>query len=212
MSLFDFLFPKNCLGCGRKGVYFCSSCIKEINPLHPQVSLGKDPLDGLISIFSYESIIRKAISKLKYHFVFDFADELVDLALRLIELKQFDYSNCPTLTPIPLYWYRKNWRGFNQAEILGRKVAEGLKIDFCPNLLLRTRPTKPQVKLKGKDAEEKRRENVKGAFRINPQYKNLNSEYLLFDDVWTTGATMKECARVLKKAGVKRVFGLTLAR
>lgn len=204
----DLLFPRRCLGCGRKGSYFCSSCIKEIKPLHPQVSLGKEPLDGLISIFPYKGVIRNAILKLKYHFVFDLADELVDLALRLIELKQFDYSNCLTLVPIPLYWYRKNWRGFNQAEILGRKLAEKLEIDFCPDLLLRTRPTKPQVKLKGKE----RKENVKGAFRIKSHYKKLNSECLLFDDVWTTGATMKECARVLKKAGMKKVFGLTLAR
>lgn len=209
--LLNILFPKKCLGCGKKGVYFCSSCIKEVNPFHPQVSLGKYPLDEFIAIFPYEGIIRQAILKLKYNFVFDLADELIDLAVRLIEAKQFDYPNYLILTPIPLHWTRRNWRGFNQAKILGKKMAEELGIDFCPDLLIRSRPTKPQVKLKGKE----RKENVKGAFRINPTYQLIINNYkliILFDDVWTTGATMKECGRVLKKAGVKRVFGLTLAR
>lgn len=143
--------------------------------------------------------------KLKYNFVSDLTDELVDLAVNFL---QEDFFQARVLVPIPLHWYRKNWRGFNQAEILGKEIALKLKIDFCPDLLLRTRSTKPQVKLKGKE----RKKNVRGAFKLNPKYRILDTEYLLFDDVWTTGATMKECARVLKKAGVKKVFGLTLAR
>jgi len=205
MDFLDFFSPRRCLGCGKKGSYFCSSCIKEIKLLDPQVSLGEHPLDALVSIFPYEGIIRRAILKLKYNFVSDLTDELVDLAVNFL---QEDFFQARVLVPIPLHWYRKNWRGFNQAEILGKEIALKLKIDFCPDLLLRTRSTKPQVKLKGKE----RKKNVRGAFKLNPKYRILDTEYLLFDDVWTTGATMKECARVLKKAGVKKVFGLTLAR
>lgn len=211
MSLLDLLFPRRCLGCGKKESYFCPSCIKEIKPLEHQIYSPKYPLDGLFSIFLYQGIIRRAILKLKYNFVLDLADELIDLAVRLFKQSHFDYSNCLTFVPIPLHWHRKNWRGFNQTEILGKRLAEKLKIDFCSDLLLRTRMTKPQVKLKRK----KRKKNVRGAFKVHNSYsKGLpqRGQILLFDDVWTTGTTMKECARVLKNAGVKKVFGLTLAR
>ena len=213
----NFLFPKRCLGCGKNGKYFCSSCIKKIKPLEPQIYSGIDAIDGLFCIFPYQGIIRKAILKLKYNFVSDLANEFNDLAARLLKLPIFDCSDCLTLIPIPLHWHRKNWRGFNQVEILGKRFTQRLKINFSPDLLVRVRATKPQARLKGKQAKQKRKENVKDAFRINPKY-SLNiliSQYpniLLFDDVWTTGATMKECARVLKNAGAKKVFGLTLTR
>lgn len=204
----NFLFPKKCLGCGKKGNYFCSSCVREIRPLEPQIYLFGCSLDGLFCVFPYQGIIRRAILKLKYNFVSDLSEELVNLSLRLIKLDWFDFLNSITLIPIPLYWYREKWRGFNQTEMLGKKIADKLKIDFCSDLLIRIRLTKPQTKLKGKE----RKENIRGAFKVNPKYSILNTKYLLFDDVWTTGATMKECARVLKKAGAKKVFGLTLAR
>jgi len=208
MNFLNFLFPRKCLGCGKKGVYFCPSCKKEIISLDPQVSLRESPLDILISVFPYQGIIRQAILKLKYNFVSDLADELADLTVRLIEQENLDCLSGQTLAPIPLHWYRKNWRGFNQTEILGEKLAQRLKINFCSDLLIRVRPTEPQVKLK----EKKRKKNVKGAFKRNPRNQLPSTNYLLFDDVWTTGATMNECARVLKRAGAKKVFGLTLAR
>jgi len=212
MGFLDFIFPRRCLGCGKNGKYFCSSCIKKIKPLEPQIYSGIDAIDGLFCIFPYQGIIRKAILKLKYNFVSDLAKEFNDLVVRLLKLSILDLSDCLTLIPIPLHWHRKNWRGFNQVEIFGKRLAQRLKINFSPDLLVRVRATKPQAKLKGKQAKQKRKENVKNAFRINSKYQILNTKYLLFDDVWTTGATMKECARVLKNAGAKKVFGLTLTR
>jgi len=206
--MLNFLFPRRCLGCGKKGVYFCSECQLKIKLLYPQIKFGVYPLDFLVSVFPYQGIIRRAILKLKYQFIYDLVDELVDLTVRLIKQDLFEYSNNLNLVPVPLHWYRQNWRGFNQSEILGQKIAQRLKIDFSPHLLIRTSWTKPQIKLK----EKERKRNIKGVFKVNFKNFKLHNQYLLFDDVWTTGATMKECALVLKKAGVKRVFGLTLAR
>jgi ComF family protein len=204
----NYLFSQKCLGCGKKGAYFCSSCLRKIKVLGPQFSLKEPPLDLFFSIFAYEGLIRKALLKIKYKFVFDLVNELADLAFRSFGQNLSEYSNCLVLVPVPLYWYRQNWRGFNQTEALGKKLAQKLKIGFCSDLLLRFRSTKPQVKLKGRQ----RKMNVKGAFKLNPKYHQFRNDFLLFDDVWTTGETMKECARVLKKAGAKKVFGLTLAR
>ncbi|TSC53108.1 MAG: putative amidophosphoribosyltransferase [Microgenomates group bacterium LiPW_16] len=99
------------------------------------------------------------------------------------------------LTPVPLHWWRLRWRGFNQAEILGKMIAEKLEIKFVPDLLTRKKPTRPQVELEGKARRE-----------------NIASNILLFDDVWTTGVTLRACGNVLKRAGVKSVWGLTLAK
>lgn len=206
--LLNFLFPQKCLGCGKKGGYFCPPCLKKIKVLGPQFFLKEPPLDLFFSIFAYESLIRKALLKIKYKFISDLADELIDLAVKSFEQDLFDFSNCLVLVPVPLHWYRQNWRGFNQTEVLGKKLAQKLKIGFCSDLLLRVRSTRPQIKLKGKQ----RKINVQGSFKLNPKYAQFRSEFLLFDDVWTTGETMKECGRVLKKAGAERVFGLTLAR
>lgn len=214
VKILDFLFPRTCSGCGRRGKYFCELCVNKIELARPQIYPASRPFVALISLFAYQDIIRQAILKLKYSFVSDLADELIDLSFRLNEkhFSSFDWAKY-ILVPVPLHWRRKNWRGFNQAELLGEKLAKKLKIKFIPDLLIRKRFTKPQAKLKQKE----RHVNIRGAFAIN--YKQSlflvnarNKNYILFDDVWTTGATMKECGRVLKKAGAKKILGLTLAR
>jgi len=234
MFLLDFLFPRCCLGCGREGSYFCHSCLKLIKPLekficpvcekpafngqtHPRCQT-KYTLDGLVSIFPYEGMIKAALSKLKYKFITDLTQELAGSIVRTIELnltdqfkslKWFFIDHKSILFPIPLYWQRENWRGFNQSELLGKKIAEHFGWRMKTDVLIRQRFTKPQVGLKS----DKRQENIQGAFKISPniqisQYPNI----LLFDDVWTTGSTLKEACKTLKMAGAKEVWGLTICR
>ena len=229
--LLDFLFPRKCLGCGRLGAYFCSQCLNfiSLNPqricpvcgrlsidgqTHPQC-LKPQSLDGLTAIFSYQGLIKKAIKKLKYRFISDLAEDLVELFLSFCgedkAFTRFTQKKNVFLIPIPLHQKRLAWRGFNQAELLGEIIASNLNLNFLPNLLLRIKNTPPQAKLKKKE----RLENVKGAFKFNlalKRFKHQTSNILLFDDVWTTGATLKEAAKVLKRNGAQRVWGLTLAR
>jgi len=115
------------------------------------------------------------------------------------------------LVPIPLNKKRSNWRGFNQTELLGRMIASSFGWKFSSNLLLRKKFTKPQAGL----GKKERRKNVKDAFAINPQFakiKNDNLEVVIFDDVFTTGSTLKEACKVLKRNGFKTVWGLVLAK
>jgi len=171
-------------------------------------------LDGLTSIFAYKGVVTKAIKKLKYKFVKDLAEELVELFLSFCgEEKLFsDFCRLPnvTLVPIPLHPQRLRWRGFNQAELLGELIAKNLGIKFVPDLLLRVKNTKPQVELD----KDQRQVNIHGAFKKNPnsQFAIRNSLILIFDDVWTTGATLKEAGKVLKRNGAKKAWGLTIAR
>ncbi len=231
MSILDFFFPKKCLGCGRIGEYFCSQCLnfislckEQICPVCEKPAIGglthsrcwtPFTLDGLTSIFVYQGLIKSAISKLKYRFVSDLASDLVELFLSFCgENKAFSYfcqQENVFFVPVPLHPQRERWRGFSQTKLLGKLISENLNLPFLPDLLIRTKNTRPQVELK----EEKRRKNIQGAFKINPKISHFSfpiSNFLIFDDIWTTGATLKEAGKVLKQARAKKVWGLTLAR
>jgi len=119
------------------------------------------------------------------------------------------YPKSSILIPVPLHSRRQRWRGFNQAELLGKILAEKFNWQVRTDILVRHKHTKPQVDLKGKE----RKNNIRGAFKITPKAKIKNLKKVwLFDDVWTTGSTLRECGQVLKRAGVRKVWGLTLAR
>lgn len=110
--------------------------------------------------------------------------------------------------PIPLHRSRLHFRGFNQALLLAAPIARRFSVTLCYDNLYRIRPTRPQVELSGMD----RVRNVAGAFGLMRPQMVENTTILLIDDVFTTGATMNECARVLKHAGAVQVKALTLAR
>ena len=222
MLLTDILFPRRCLGCGRHGAYFCSQCLnfvllkdERICPMCGQPAIGglthpgcQQPwgLDGLTSVFAYRGVVQKAIKKLKYRFVTDLASDLVELFLSFCGEDKMFYQLCReknvALVPIPLYHRRQRWRGFNQTELLGKMIAENLEINFLPDFLIRRKATRPQVGL----GKELRHQNIRGAFAINKNFLLRQkfvgqTKFLLFDDVWTSGATLREAAKVLKRNG-----------
>jgi len=231
MFLLNLFFPKHCLGCGQEGVYFCPNCQKGIKPLSFQIcpvcqqsSINgsthsfcqcEDNLDGLIVLFPYQGILKKALSKLKYYFVTSLVEEFTRLILGKskipLGLSEKVFKNKVILLPIPLLKQRQNWRGFNQTELLGRKIAKYYGWELRTDFLIRWKSTPPQVGLKSKQREI----NLKEVFIFNPKIvvnDFLKVNIILFDDVWTTGSTLKEAAKVLKKAGFKKVFGLTICR
>lgn len=234
MTLLDLLFPRTCLGCGKIGLYFCPSCIKKIKLIDSQICpvcekpspygethrfcQGKYSLDGLISFFAYEGMVRKAIHQLKFKYVTDLADELFGLMRerwemregdRFLQMKRFIKDKKPTIIPVPLYWYKENQRGFNQAEIFAEKLAKLWNLEFKKDLLIRSKFTPPQVGLN----EKERQKNIANAFVLSPNISISSYPHILIiDDIWTTGATLKACGSLLKKSGAKTVWGLTIAR
>ena len=156
-------------------------------------------------------MVRKAILGLKYKFASQIAEDLVEFVINNLEKSKLTFGKKARFTTIPLYWRRENWRGFNQSELMGRAISSKLGWDFKPDLLKREKFARPQTELK----KEERVKNIRGAFSLNPDYQSLaigHQPLILFDDVWTTGATIKEAAKVLKRNGAKKVWGLTLAR
>lgn len=200
MGLIDFFFPKNCLECGTLGKYICEDCLKKV------VKSGWWGRN--YSIFKYEGVIRKAVIALKYKYSYQIARELSDVCVQ--SLKHLNLiNNKYLLVPIPLHYLRKNFRGFNQSEEVGRLIAKSMYWQFEPNLLIKNKSTLHQVGLKG----EARRKNLQNVFCVNPSHI-LNTAYniLIFDDVMTTGSTLLEARKALEKVGFKNVWGLTICR
>lgn len=232
MHLLDFLFPRRCLACGKIGKYFCNLCSGNIKFIEqreticpvcerPAISGATHPfckrrfsIDGLTSFFHYNGIIQKAIKALKYRSISDLSSEFISLIPETsftVLSKLLSTKPLSTLVPIPLHLSRLRFRGFNQAEVLGKLIAPKLEISMRTDILIRTKHTTPQVEMKDRD---KRLKNMKNVFALNHstiQPFNHVSAFL-FDDVFTTGATMRAAAGVLKRAGVGFVWGITMAR
>lgn len=218
-ALIDFVFPKRCVGCGVDGCFLCDECRERLDfadqicPMCGEPSLmgwthrgcqKKGGMDGLIAIYEYrEPMARAVVDGIKY----GFNRELIKIALEgfVFETgKEFDY-----LVAVPLHFYRENWRGFNQAEEIAKEIGSKMSIPVS-KVLRRVKMTKQQATLTTK---EERQKNIEGAFEIDDGLKMFVREkkILLVDDVFTSGADMRECTKVLKKAGVVLVWGLALA-
>jgi len=225
-SVLDFLLPLRCPGCGKTGTWFCEECRAKLRLVenftcvicgksaiggftHPTCR-QKYSLDRLLCVFQYEGPIKKAIAWLKYKDVTGLARVLSDLMVEELQKLGVEFGSQAIIIPVPLHWKRAWKRGFNQAELLARCLGQAFGLEVRTDLLRRIRDTEPQTRRK----RDQRRRNVSGAFAV-PSSKRKEVEgqdFLLVDDVCTTGATLNACANALKRAGARYVWGLTLAR
>lgn len=232
----DLLFPRHCIVCEKPRSYLCRNCFKSI-PINPknvcpicqrvetfagrvcnacENDKGKIYLDGVI-IASYfkHPVLRETIYHYKYGFIKKLAWPLAKILLnKLFLLDTFPFELF-TFTAVPLHEKRRRWRGFNQSELLGKKLQKlfslnHLDIEFVPNILIRHRYLKPQMKI---HSTLDRKKNITGCFSINQELNfKLPDRIIIIDDLITSGATLEECAKVLKLRGVRKVWGLVLAR
>jgi len=225
--LLDILYPKICLSCQKEGSWLCEDCISTLEiqnwaicPICQKRVLDfktcpncrpKTKLIGLFTPLSYQNpTVKNAIHNFKYE---PFAKELakplafiITSHLKLIEHPDFDKNFI--LIPIPLHKSRLRWRGYNQSEEIAKELSLTLKIPLENNCLKRVKSTEPQMKL---DLDS-RFANIQDAFLCQNKEKLKGKKVLLVDDVYTTGSTMEECAKVLKQNGAKEIFGAVIAR
>jgi ComF family protein len=209
--LLDLFFPKFCFGCQKEGSYLCQDCLSvlEISSCHQKYST-KNLADLYFALPYQNPLVKKLIQKFKYKpFIKELAENLASLIITHLQL----LDNKPNFTnfiliPIPLNEKRLKWRGFNQAEEISKELSKFLKLPLISNCLVRVKNSYPQVEL----TAEARKENVKDTFFCQNKEEIFGKKILLVDDVYTTGATMEEAARVLKKSGAKEVLGIVVAR
>lgn len=181
---------------GTGGDHRCGSCV--VTPPH---------FDSALAGFLYEGPIRDLIHSFKYNQKTHLRKPLALLTLKGIH-ERVSGLNPDIIVPVPLHSSRLRQRGFNQAVLLGRLLSCHLNLPMLADALIRTRQTEPQIELSAAE----RRTNVKGAFAVKRSDAVIGKRVLLLDDIMTTGSTLDECAKELKKAGAKLVVAVTIAR
>jgi ComF family protein len=161
---------------------------------------------------SYEGSLRGLVRLLKYERVRPAAEVLGHLLSNTVAvLLASGELSLPIVIPVPLHPARQRQRGFNQSELVARAMLNSLKgqgLTFDARALKRRRPTESQTGL----TREQRGLNVRGAFVVAKPRSIADRDVLLVDDVFTTGTTVSECARVLTRAGARAVWAVTVAR
>ena len=161
---------------------------------------------------SYEGGLRELIHLLKYDQVRPAANVLGRMLAEAVSDLQPLFADRPVLVvPVPLHTRKFRQRGFNQAELIARsalKLLSGAGLQLSPDVLERKRETQSQIGL----SRHQRRENMRGAFAVAQRLEVAGREILVVDDVFTTGTTVAECARVLRRAGASKVYVATVAR
>ena len=213
----QFLFPDFCVICGENGKLLCKSCKETKLKLYYKFMChvcgaesgvdgefvcvnckDKTSLDGVFVVAHYNNCAKALVEEMKYNFYYAISRDIGDMMKDKLLETNITYD---MLVPVPLHKFKYNFRGFNQAELLAKQIS--INTDDC---IIRTKNTKSQVGLNA----NQRKENLKEVFSLKRtiKYKSV----VLVDDVMTTGTTLEECAKVLKQAGVEKVYGLVFAR
>jgi len=233
----DLFFPKFCLGCNREGDFLCQDCRAALDICQYNYCLCDKPkrlpadsqsgkcslcqtkkLDGLFYALSYQEkqLTKKLIYQFKYQpYLKELSKDLASLIAEHLILSGKNTDQIwqdAILIPVPLHKKKFNERGYNQSQELAKELSKILKISVASNCLIKTKSTTPQMEL-NRDEREK---NLLGTFVIARSNRDKQSikdkKVFLVDDVYTTGSTMHECAKVLKSAGAKSVWGICIAR
>ncbi len=217
--MLDFLFPKHCVSCRASGSYLCMACESKIKPFSfplcpgcgfPVRKLAVHPncqhlteLDGLVALGKHEGVLKELVKHIKYYRHFDMCSTVAAKLAEKIPFQVLSHKNI-IITWVPLHPKRERQRGYNQSQLLAKALAKSLKLPAIP-LLRKTKSTRPQAGL----SRQQRLTNLSGVFVA--RHKLKDEHILLVDDVTTTRTTLNECARALKQAGARRVFGIVLA-
>jgi len=195
---------------------YCGECQKgSIDGMTHPKCLTKYGIDGILSAISYKGIVKKLMYQFKYP---PYLSDLKGVLGRLLyegitQQEAFSHflsgERMCVIVPVPLHKKRMRVRGYNQSELLARELSVRLGLPLTSDVLKRVSETKPQFDLK----KDERTKNILGAFSISEKFKTKlkGKNIVLVDDITTTGSTLKECAKVLKKSGVTKVLGVTLA-
>lgn len=229
--LLETFLPQFCLICKKQGTLICLDCLHTIEiternfcPFcsfpHRVFEQGKcnkhrtKKLNGLFFAGQYtQPIIKKLIARFKYEpYLKNLSQPCAYLIIAHFVLTKNNIISTNTekaiLVPIPSRGKRQRERGYNQSALIAKDLSYFLDIPLVVNNLVKIKRTKPQVGL----SREKREQNLKNSFSVKyPQLIKAKKVFVV-DDVFTTGSTMEEAAKTLKKAGAREVWGIAVAR
>lgn len=219
--LLHFIFPPRCAFCGDllptdEGVCrrcaaalplisgaVCPACGAEVSRC---CCSGPTDYEGCVAPFYYEGPAKNAVLRLKFQAKASAARVLSGYLIAAV-MERYGGTGIDGVCCVPLDRQSLSRRGYNQAELLAGPVAQALNVPFYPHGLIKSKPTKTQSSLPA----AARRGNVLGVYGIHPDFRPAGLNLLLIDDVKTTGATLNECAKVLRAAGAAGVYCAVLA-
>lgn len=206
----DIIYPPKCPYCKtlvQEHGAWCQPClagilaVRDINVMEHHLKY----LSACRAVCEYTGGLKRIIHDMKFRQQKRYA---IHLKWLLMSSKLPDYlSQIDYVVPVPLHAERLKERGYNQTELIFKDWAKGQRLLWMPDLLVREKHTIPQWELTLTD----RKQNIKGAFTMTHPERIKNQNILLVDDIVTTGITLDECAKVMKKAGATSVYALTIA-
>lgn len=210
-KILDLIYPPNCVICGKNSEeYLCKKCEKIIE----QYAINK--IDKYLNkyfnshayIFKYEGKIRSLIIDYKFNDKAYLCELFVKFLIKNKKICRF-FETYDIIIPVPIHKKRKAQRGYNQSELIARRIAvkfNDLRLE--EKKLEKQKSTIEQSKL----TKKQRIENAKNVYKINNKEKINNKNIILIDDIYTTGSTANECAKVLKENGAKNIIIITIAK
>jgi len=224
-NIYNIFFPIKCGYCDEiteNGSYICNKCNKKIdieelknrckfcgtkiinkNRICSKCIEEKKYYDEFIFFSEYEGVLKDKMLAYKFNdkkYLKDFFAQ---------ELSKFLYDvQVDCVTGVPITKERLRERGYNQTNLIAKEISKNLSIEYIPDMLVKIRDTEHQSKL----SKTERKFNIKNCFKVADIYNINEKKILLIDDIFTTGATVNECSKMLKKAGAKKVIVATILK
>lgn len=204
----NILFPKVCLNCGKQGeFYLCSSCFLALDLRFRIFPVQNKYYDFLIYLGKYKDEIRNKLLQFKFYnkaYINEYFLEFLLKDKNICDfLKSFDL-----IVPVPMYKDKKSRRGYNQTELFAKNLGKNLELSYEENILIKFKENKTQSLL----PQNERTKNVRDVFKIENYFEIKDKKIILIDDIFTTGATIQICSKLLKKAGAASIIALVIAK
>jgi ComF family protein len=207
----DLLFPVKCLGCDMKNEVLCDYCISKIH------RNDRETENNITAMFDYrEPLVRKVIWELKYHHKRYLAEKLGQLLYEFMmedisDMKMEVSGRAIFVIPVPISGKKTKLRGYNQSLAIAKgfcRLREPGIFEIKDNIIFKKVDTLPQARITNR---KRRLENVRGVFDIKNKDVIKGRTIIVMDDVTTTGGTINEVMKILKKAGAKNIVGFAVA-
>ncbi len=205
--ILDMLFPVECLGCNKANFLLCDKCFLKIEKFKDPKPTSSNIDNVLIACSFKETLIKKIVHFYKYNYIRDLSTPLSKLIINLYK-EQIEKLENPIVICAPLSKKRLRLRCFNQAELLAKEFSKYFDYEFVDNLIIKSRDTKQQAKLN----RVQRLKNIKNCFFTKFPEIIKNRNFIIIDDIYTTGTTVNEIAGVLKNNLANKVWCLVIAK
>lgn len=204
-KVLDFLFPPVCGLCEKSDKeWICNECLKKL-----EINLKKINKKDVYYLTRYKDDIRKMLINFKFNDKAYLYKTFSSIILKNKKLCKI-LNSYDIIIPVPMFFKKKNLRGYNQTELIAKEVSKKTNIEFFNNCLIKIRDNNIQSTL----SYFERKNNIKNVFNVSEDCKDkiLNKKVILFDDIYTTGFTVEECIKELKKYNPEKITVVVLAK